>query len=36
MIFTINALEIYGEKNFDLSHIFHRVRKINMKIVHKL
>jgi hypothetical protein len=36
MIFTCIALEIYDEKNFDLSHTFHRVKKINMKDVHKL
>jgi hypothetical protein len=36
MIFTCIALEIYDEKNFDLSHTFHRVKKMNMKDVHKL
>ena len=36
MIFTCIALEIYGEKNFDLSHTLHRVKKMNMKNVHKL
>ena len=36
MIFTIIALEIYDEKNFDLSHIFHMVKKMNMKNVNKL
>jgi hypothetical protein len=36
LIFTCNALEIYDEKNFDLSHTNHRVKKMNMKDVHQL
>jgi hypothetical protein len=36
MTFTCMALEIYDDKNFDLSHTFHRVKKINMKDVHRL
>ena len=36
MIFTCIDLEIDDEKNFDLSHSFHRVKKMNMKDVHKL
>ena len=33
IIFTCIALEIYDEKNFDPSHAFHRVKKMNMKDV---
>jgi hypothetical protein len=38
IIFTCIALEIDDEKNFDLSHTFHRVKKMYtcMKDVHKL
>ena len=38
MICACIALEIYDETNFDLSHTFHRVKKMNtcMKDVHNL
>jgi hypothetical protein len=36
IIFTCIAIYIYYEKNFDLSHTLHRVKKMNMKNVHKL
>jgi hypothetical protein len=33
IIFTCIALDIYDENNFDPSHTFHRMKKMNMKDV---